>query len=428
LHRRESRRQRRQRQYWNRVAPHKNTTNQTSTNPDADRLVDAFARLADLDAGDVRTLLRDFITYGLLGLLPRAVRVHAIYEPLVSWLALIKWGRLPGSVPWLEVVRQVNRYGEQLDLPGSFSPQLARSIFNSIAKPDYWHGGQGDAVARVRQRATVTADDIPRLHRAWLLAPVQMPLSVGDGHLQLWHGLLVFDHESQLPMGACFSQHPPGMREVQLALYDAIWHAGDFGWPLHGIPETIHIPQELAAEGLEDLEKAAAFLLMEIDTQRKKPWLGLKAVKKVLDDVRKRGGERVRQVIGERDDLQAGQITQVLLSWLKETSFPDHNPAHVPQSIRRHGVVMPGFDTPAAGWLLPVVGEVETVTNGVVHQGTRYSSPWFHSEPGQKRPYRAFPFFFPASDTGDAEGTQDALFVEVRCGSNTILYHLTRKG
>jgi hypothetical protein len=284
LHRRESRRQRRQQRYRSQFSQHAKQPHQ-KTNADADRLVAAFARLADLDVRDARALIRDFITYGLLGLLPRAVRVHAVYQPLVSWLALIKWGRLPGSVPWLEVVEQVNHYSEHLGLPGSFSPQLTRSIFNSIAKPAYWHGGQGDAVAQVRQRATVTADEIPRLHRTWLLAPVQMPLSVRDGDPQLWHGLLVFDRESQLPMGVCFSKHQPGMREVRLALYDAIWHPADPDWYLHGIPETIQVPQEFAANGKDDLERAAAFLLTEIDTQYKKPWLGLKAVKQVLNDV-----------------------------------------------------------------------------------------------------------------------------------------------
>lgn len=150
LHRRESRRQRRRRQYGSRYSQRTQQTNQ-QTSPDADRLLAAFARLADLDVRDARALIRDFITYGLLGWLPRAARVSAVYQPLVSWLALIKWGRLPGRVPWLEVVRQVNRYGEHLGLPGSFSPQLTRGVFNGIAKPAYWHGGQGKAVEQVRQ-------------------------------------------------------------------------------------------------------------------------------------------------------------------------------------------------------------------------------------------------------------------------------------
>jgi hypothetical protein len=218
------------------------------------------------------------------------------------------------------------------------------------------------------------------------------------------------------------------MREVRLALYDAIWHPADPDWYLHGIPETIQVPQEFAANGKDDLERAAAFLLTEIDTQYKKPWLGLKAVKQVLNDVRKRGGEQIKRVLSECDDLPASQITRTLLYWLKETCFPGHNSACVPQFIREHGVAMPGFETPGAGWLLPVTGYVETVTDGVWYQGARYTSHWFHSEPGQKLPYRAFPFFFPSLDTDGAEATQDALFVEGCRGNETILYHLTRQG
>jgi hypothetical protein len=427
LHRRESRRQRRRRQYRSRFSQHMQQTNQ-ETSPDADRLVAAFARLADLDVRDARALIRDFITYGLFGLLPRTVRVRAIYQPLVSWLALIKWGRLPGSVPWLQVVEQLNSYREQLGLPGSFSPQLTRSIFNGISKPAYWHGGQGDAVAQVRQRATVTADEIPRLHKTWLLAPVQMPLAVGDGDPQLWHGLLVFDRESQLPMGVCFSKHQPGMREVQLALYDAIWHAGDFGWPLHGIPETIQVPQGLAANGLHDLEQAAAFLLADIDTQYKKPWLGLKTVKQVMDDVRKRGGGTINRILGGHDNVQAGQIMQVILSWLKRTSFPGHNPARVPESLRKHRVAMPGYDTPAAGWLLPVTDEVETVKGGVWYQGARYTSPWFQSVPGQRYSCRTYPFYIPPTDEDEDENIENVvvrgIFIELVHQEQTHLRYL----
>jgi pyruvate/2-oxoglutarate/acetoin dehydrogenase E1 component len=70
------------------------------------------------------------------------------------------------------VVEQLNTYREQLSLPGAFSSQLIKRIFNGIAKPAYWHGGQGEAVIKVREPATVTADEIPRLHSTWLLDPV----------------------------------------------------------------------------------------------------------------------------------------------------------------------------------------------------------------------------------------------------------------
>jgi hypothetical protein len=186
IQRRESRRHRRQRQWYSSIGKQqqKRDTQRQQTHDDtANRLVAAFAEQAGLEARDARTLLRDVITYGPLGLLPRAARMHALYQPLESWLALIKLGRLTGSVPWLQVVAQVNTYREQLGLPHHLSPQLTRVVFNSIAKPSYWHGGQGEAVARVRQRATVHADRIPRLHATWVLAPVQMPITGQDNQM-----------------------------------------------------------------------------------------------------------------------------------------------------------------------------------------------------------------------------------------------------
>jgi hypothetical protein len=255
-----------------------------------------------------------------------------------------------------------------------------------------------------------------------------MPITGQDNQIQMWHGMLVFDRGSQLLMGACFSKNPPGMREVRLAIYEAIWHPAEPGWYLHGIPETIQIPEELATEGLYDLQQAATFLLSDIDTRYKKPWLGLKAVKQVLDTVRKQGGEEIRQVLGIHNELHVGQIMQVILRWVKTLYFPAHSGAPVPRSIRVHGVAMPGFDTPAAGWLLPVTDSVKTMTNGVVvYKGTRYTSPWFHSDVGKHYPCRTYPFYVPCPDMQDEDRNEQGLFIEIEHQGERQLRYLTRK-
>lgn len=126
--------------------------------------------------------------------------------------------------------------------------------------------------------------------------------------------------------------------------------------------------------------------------------------------------------------MQAGQIMQVILSWLKRTSFPGHNPAHVPQSLRLHRVAMPGYDTPAAGWLLPVTDEVETVQDGVWYQGARYTSPWFQSDPGQRLACRTYPFYIPPTDEDEDENIENVvvrgIFIELVHQEQTYLRYV----
>jgi hypothetical protein len=231
------------------------------------------------------------------------------------------------------------------------------------------------------------------------------------------HLLLVFDRGSELPMGCTVSAYPPGEREVGTALYQAIWHPGRHNWPLHGIPEMIQIPAELATNGLPDLHRAAPFLLMEIDTHLKHPQNGLKQVKTIIKAIRTDG---VSHLTATGSDKQTdGSIVDTLLAWLQEQYFPGHIPATVRESVRAQGVIMCGHDTPAAGWLLPVVGEAEAISQGVIFQGTTYGSARFVSKPSEKLPVRTYPFYYPQRGNG--------IFVQIGTGITACVQYLARQ-
>jgi hypothetical protein len=62
---------------------------------------------------------------------------------------------------------------------------------------------------------------------------------------------------------------------------------------------------------------------------------------------------------------------------------------------------MPAYDSPAAGWLLPVAQEqARTERNGVVVGGALYTDPLFHCEPGEPLSYRMFPYDYPGLERG----------------------------
>ena len=112
----------------------------------AKRLISGFANSAVLDERDARARLRDFLTYGILGLLPRTTRVRAIDPRLFAWLEMMKLGSLDGAVMWPAIARQLHIYAQHLRIPTP-AEQISRSLYSSITKPRYWHGGKGKAVA-----------------------------------------------------------------------------------------------------------------------------------------------------------------------------------------------------------------------------------------------------------------------------------------
>lgn len=204
-------------------------------------------------------------------------------------------------MPWLDVLHQVNEYRRELGLKGTLSSQLAKAIFNSLPKPRYWHAGQGERVARVRQRATAATGTTLLLHDVWVVIPfpVSLPLCDALGKRiteQVWV-LLVVDKATQLPLGAWVSAREPGAVEIGLSIYEAIWHPTDRAWPLHGTPRTIQIPKDLVPlsgttqpdgtidDPLADLRRTAPYLFATIDTEQRRPQQGLKQVRALISDI-----------------------------------------------------------------------------------------------------------------------------------------------
>jgi hypothetical protein len=128
-----------------------------------DTLVANFAELAQLDEQDARNRLRNFLTYGVLGLLPRGQRLAVLYARLLSWLHLIKLGHLDGGILWSYVLHLATEYARLLGVQRP-SLQVLRAVFNCLPKPHYWHGGKGKAVYGIRQRTMLSLSGRPRLH------------------------------------------------------------------------------------------------------------------------------------------------------------------------------------------------------------------------------------------------------------------------
>jgi hypothetical protein len=393
------------------------------------RLVELFATKAGLEEPDARNRLRNLYTYGALGLLPREQWSRVIDQQQFSWLQLIRLGHLEGRVSWTQVLCVANRWGTAQGLP-KLSAQLAQPIFNSIAQPRNWHGGQGSVVDAIGQRGNI-ATNRPLLHTTWIVIPLKLSAILSDyqNHSSVQcHMLLVVDTSSLLPVGGWVSTTEPNETEVCLAIYDAIWHPAVLGWPLRGIPEQIVVPEKLAINGLKNLQQASTFLLSTVTIASEKEWSKIERPEGVLLDLQMLGSNHVRQVrrdSGER--MFCGQALRVLLQWLYPRCFPHHRVAQVPYALRHHGVAMPGYDTPAAGRLLPVIGTVETAQNAVILNGQKYSGPGFHSTPRVSLQYRQFPYNFPlaAYDVAEVDLAAKGIFVETHKDGVAQLHYLT---
>jgi hypothetical protein len=366
------------------------------------RLIAAFAREAVLDERDARGRLRDFLTYGLLGLLPRSTRSRAIDPRLLEWLELIKLGRLEGSISWSAVAQGLRTYCQFLKIEEP-SVQISRSLYNSLPKPRYWHGGKGRAVDGYRQRATRRVNTRPRLHETWAVLRIPVDLELELGQPRRYFLVLVIDLNSELPMGGWLSDSVPGSREVGLALYQAIFHVGCLNWPLHGLPERIIVPNELVQDGCDDLKRAATMLLARVELVEKISLEGKpKAV--ALRDNYPREARTMIKPLSEGELMPAPVALVQLLHWLRDRCFPEHREAMVPERIRRWNVAMAGWSTPAAGYLLPQLGEAKVDSAGyVILDGQRFASRYVTIVPGTTLKLRSFPFAYPKGDANDPE-------------------------
>jgi hypothetical protein len=119
-----------------------------------------------------------------------------------------------------------------------------------------------------------------------------------------------------------------------------------------------------------------------------------------------------------RRHLTIEEVQGLLLQWLYTEAFPRHQTATVPASIRQYGVVMPGHRTMAAGWLLPVTGQVTVVPGGVMDGRIFYTGSAFTHPLGAVYPKRVFPFSY--------KGMEQGIFVETGADGRPQLEYFVR--
>lgn len=358
-----------------------------------------FAELSRINRSRARKRLVDFITYGPAGLLGWKERIEAIDQRLGAYLYLLKLGHLEGNTEWTAVLDRIHDYASLLKQSAP-SVQVARGIFNSLPKPRRFNGGEGEAVASVSQRASLTLKT-KQLLKLWTLVAVNLPipvLSETGKQVPECYALIVLDNDSELPVGCWVSEHPPGGPEVGLAIYDAIWHPAWPRWPIRGIPKAIQVPDIVATE-IEHVKRAAYFLLTRLEIAAKESTHRDHKLR-IVKDLMKDGVEyMLNQVHPTRRTCE--QVYLALHHWLRNRYFPNHDVAPVPSSSEAVNVALPGYDSPAAGWLLPVAkGKATTSRNGVVCRGFHYTNSMFESLPGAELNYREFPYFYPDKATG----------------------------
>ncbi len=419
-------RSKRQAGWWSKPAAPKRTASEEADNSAEKRLIAEFARLSGLTPKEAKDRLRNVLTYGVLGLLPKGTWYSLFDARLMSWLRLMRFGHVEGALLWSDIYRAAERYSAELGITPPAS-QLLRGVYTSIQKPRFWHGGKGIAVINVHARLPQVVTDRPRLHAAWIVVRIKLDLAVTDVGPAADHSylLLVVDAETELPVGAWLSAQSPRSREVGLALYQAIWHPGKLDWPIRGIPRLIRMPKALVIDGQHDLERAAALLLTTLDVTDASLLRGKKRILRLLDDIKAQFPDQARRVAGQQP-VMVSQALRALLDWLQPRCFPAHRSPKVRKSIRELLVGMPGHDTPAAGWLLPVLGTVEVHEDYVLRDrhGRRFTSQHVTAEPGTLLSYRTFPYFLPVGDTVPAPG---GIFIEMN-GEGRQNLHYAKEG
>jgi hypothetical protein len=388
-----------------------------------DRLINEFGRLAMLPPKEAADRLRNVLTSGAPGFVPRSHWYQLFDNRLLTWLRLIRFGHPERSLEWSRIYQGASLYTKEIGIVVP-SSQLLKAIYNSMPKPRHWHGGKGIVLIRVHQRTPRVITDRPRLHAAWFLVWFTLKLDVidefGASSNSESHMLLVGDEETELPIGGWLSVNQPGSREVGLALYQAIWHPGMASWPLRGVPDVIRIPKVLLPDGNENLTRGASRLLTNIEITETSVLKGKKRAQKLVNSIRQQGTADVTQALGTRP-VPADRALQILFEGLAARSFPHHRQRKPPLSIRENLVAMPGHDTPAAGWMLPIMGMAETTEAGVCYNGREYADSNFQVTPRQQLPCRVFPRFYP---TEELFGTRPGIFVEVIHQGATALHYL----
>ena len=252
----------------------------------------------------------------------------------------------------------------------------------------------------------------------WLLLPVKLSIVPVDTASQpigeCCYAILVVDSGSSCVVDFWLTNLVPDASTYCLAFYNALFHPAAPKWPLRGIPENVALPTQFADDTA--LCKAAAYLMV-----------GVRGIENVEDELKSR--KAIRTLLREiqslhkpplistrrRGPMQHYTIVEAertIRTWLYNRSFADHQVKLAPPTLRKYGVVLPGYNTPAAGWLLPVIGSTRTIRDGIELEKLVYSNPEAGIEPGIDVQVRSLPAQF-----GRAQG----VFIEYTSGLLTYL-------
>lgn len=293
---------------------------------------------------------------------------------------------------------QVNCYATLLGWP-ALPPHIVIAIRNHFPKQDFYNSGDGDAIAGVPRRKSLKLAGVARLHEQWLLVPYTLNIQLTDQHRrpigETCHVIAVFDCGCQRLINCMVQPFPPTEADLGIALYLAIWQPNNLSWPLRGVPEHILIPSELALHTLHDIKAAASWLLAGVETVGNLEKLlnrhqflrqSLKDVQKTFNPVRVSRRHRP-----QKEQMTIRRARERVMTWFYTyCSSNDHRVERVQKTLRDQGYALPGWDTPAAGWLLPEIAtKVPTIRDGVVYAGSRYLDSDSAIEPGYHVPLRA---------------------------------------
>lgn len=340
--------------------------------------------------------IRNMRIYGPLGMLKPSEWSSAIHPRLWSYLHLFKLGRLEDTVDESALTGAVNHYAAELGEP-PLARQVVTGMYRHFSKPHYYNSGDGEAIAGVPLRKSLKLAGVHRLHERWVVLPISLDVQPVNTSLRPIGArsiaTVVLDWGSERPLAVWVSPDRAGEREAGLALFHAIWHPDALDWPLRGIPENIVVSQALVENNLAAIRRSATYLLASVEVAedtanlfKDQPFVG--TIARELQDVYQR--PRLGRRRGPARQSTIAQLREELRTWLYRRSFPDHRTVAVPAKLRRSGYALPGFDTPAAGWLLPSKGVYPTVRNGVEVDGFTYTDITAGVDPGLEVAIRSF--------------------------------------
>ncbi len=390
----------------------------------SESLVTAFAANAQIESKTAWSYIKNLMVYGPLGMLPQREWSDAIDPRLWSYLHMLKLGRLDGTLSESVVTNRVNQYASSLGIE-PLPKQMVIGIYRHFSKPRFYNSGDGEAITGVSLRKALKIAGVTRLHEQWLVLSFELDIDLVNTALHSLTGrcwiVLVLDCGSQRPVGFWLVETTPTSIEAGLALYDAIFHPSALHWPLRGIPENILVQQELL-DGAENLKRASEHLLTNLkDADNLAKLLRtLPYAKALIADLQKE--YEPAQLPGRRRapkrQLTIHQAEEEIRAWLYKRCFPNHRTDPVPLRIRKQGVALPGEDTPAAGWLLPIVAEnIQTIRGGVKMENLLYVTSIGKIEPGAAVHIRSIP---------QRLGQRRAVFIEFPNAPDVPLQYLSR--